>query len=48
MVLEMDDEANTEEDSVPLYKTAFIDTNRVCVIFEVGKEERIDDRVLVS
>jgi hypothetical protein len=44
----MNDEAITEEDSIPLYKTAFVDTNRVCVIFEVGTEERIDDRVLVS
>ena len=44
----MDDEAITEDDAVPLYKTAFVDTNMICVIFEVGMEHRIKNRALVN
>lgn len=34
-VMEMDGEAIMEDDATPLYKTRFLDTNNVSIVFEV-------------
>ena len=35
-VMEMDGEAIMEDDATPLYKTRFLDTNDVSIVFEVA------------